>query len=387
MSATRTTDHQIARENVQAIGAIGADANRKRRGVAGAQTWNITETVPGTFRVVTNGGDYAVWYFQGVDQWACSCPDFERRKRACKHILGIIFRADLVDPDTEIPLSLKGQAEWDHTTPLQDDFSHEEDTRMEQQNRFTQDVAATLAAPFDLMAHSFKPGATTQDKTRALALTYVDPRLYQTRLDQVDPAWQTRYEVIALADRILVNCKLTVLGVTREDVGEALLSTEQRGKSVPDENAYTSAVAQAFKRACAQFGLGRYLYDVPKTWAEYDEQKRGFTPDGLAKLRKGLAQTIGSGANDNGGKARTQRTGSPRSGNNGANPKPDQVKIEYIQGLLTDMGYTTDEAREHALSKAGFPPFEQMSDEQAGQLIGRLEAKLNEKTPLGANGK
>jgi hypothetical protein len=382
MSATRTTDRQAARKTTQAIATIVADANRLRRGVEGAKVWDITETIPGTFRVVTKTGDYAVWYFEGIDRWACSCPDFERRRRACKHILGLISRNDLVRPDTEIPLSLQGQAEWDDDTLPLEHISHEEDTRMEQQNRFTQDVAATLAAPFDLMAHSFKPGATTQDKTRALALTYVDPRLYQTRLDQVDPAWQSRYEVIALADRILVNCKLTVLSVTREDVGEALLSTEQRGKSVPDENAYTSAVAQAFKRACAQFGLGRYLYDAPKTWAEYDEQRRGFTVDGLAKLRKELARYIG----DNGSKPQTQRPKPPAQPTR-SDPRPDQVKVAYIQGLLTDMGYTTDEAREHALSKAGFPPFEQMSDEQAGQLIARLEARLNAKTPLGANGK
>ena len=38
--------------------------------------------------------------------------------------------------------------------------------------------------------------------------------------------------------------------------------------------AWTSAVAQSFKRACASFGLGRYLYSLPRLWAEYDPQKK-----------------------------------------------------------------------------------------------------------------
>lgn len=36
----------------------------------------------------------------------------------------------------------------------------------------------------------------------------------------------------------------------------------------------TVAEAQAFKRACSKFGLGRYLYDVPISWVGYDENSR-----------------------------------------------------------------------------------------------------------------
>jgi hypothetical protein len=34
------------------------------------------------------------------------------------------------------------------------------------------------------------------------------------------------------------------------------------------------AEAQAFKRACSAFGLGRYLYSLPQVWAEYNQEKR-----------------------------------------------------------------------------------------------------------------
>jgi len=44
-----------------------------------------------------------------------------------------------------------------------------------------------------------------------------------------------------------------------------------------DENCFTVASAQAFKRACVAFGLGRYLYDLPKDqWFDYDPKTRQF---------------------------------------------------------------------------------------------------------------
>ncbi len=39
-------------------------------------------------------------------------------------------------------------------------------------------------------------------------------------------------------------------------------------------SAVTTALAQAFKRACAAFGLGRYLYFLPQVWCDYDAEKR-----------------------------------------------------------------------------------------------------------------
>jgi hypothetical protein len=41
-----------------------------------------------------------------------------------------------------------------------------------------------------------------------------------------------------------------------------------------DENAGTSAEAQAFKRAPACFGLGRYLYYFEEVWVDLDDRKR-----------------------------------------------------------------------------------------------------------------
>ena len=153
-----------------------------------------------------------------------------------------------------------------------------------------------LKAPFPLEAHYWKPGATTKDKSRALGLAYVDSRQYQTRLDEVDTAWTITYTPHFVDGRILVNCTLVIAGITREDVGEC---------SLRDENAYTSAVAQAFKRTCAQFGLGRYIYDVPQVWAAYDKNRKRFSPQGLQTLHERLQRAL-AGAVDGNGNGRRQ---------------------------------------------------------------------------------
>jgi len=125
-------------------------------------------------------------------------------------------------------------------------------------------VHTKLCKPFARALIELKPGAITKDQSRALSMPFVDSRAYQTRLDRVvgPEGWSVEYR--PLSDRAVL-CRLTILGVTREDVGECNAS---------DENAATSAVAQSFKRACSAFGLGRYLYNLPQIWAAYDAQKR-----------------------------------------------------------------------------------------------------------------
>jgi hypothetical protein len=150
-------------------------------------------------------------------------------------------------------------------------------------------VLAELAQPFDPESVEFKAGATTQDKARALALAYVDSRVYQARLDAVAPDWRNEYTREYAGDRVIVTCALTVAGVTRQAIGESLqASARHDGSTVIEENAATSAEAQAFKRACSAFGLGRYLYSVPQVWAEYDAQRRQFTPAAVHALREML---------------------------------------------------------------------------------------------------
>lgn len=137
------------------------------------------------------------------------------------------------------------------------------------------DILDLLCRPFHLQHIELKPGATNGDKTRALALPYVDSRIYQKRLDFLAgvEGWRAQFESWG-ATRLI--CRLTILGVTKEATGEG---------DANDANCGTIAEAQAFKRACSAFGCGRYLYDLPAVWCDYDGAKKRFAnPEGAARL-------------------------------------------------------------------------------------------------------
>jgi hypothetical protein len=131
-------------------------------------------------------------------------------------------------------------------------------------------IPAALAAPFDPSEVKFKPSAVSG--SRALALAYVDARAIQDRLDEVCgvAGWQDSYRV--LPDGAVV-CRLRLrIGrqwITKVDVGSP--------SGQPDNGDRTKAAfSDALKRAAVKFGVGRYLYRLPRQWCDYDPQKREF---------------------------------------------------------------------------------------------------------------
>ena len=130
------------------------------------------------------------------------------------------------------------------------------------------DVLKELSKPFSAKVIQWRAGATTKDKSKAQALAYVDLRPYFERLDEAvgNGNWWADVEPIGNgALKVMLSIKVGGETYTKTDVGEA---------DPQDSNTYTSAFAQGFKRACAQFGLGRYLYRLPKPWVAYDAQRR-----------------------------------------------------------------------------------------------------------------
>jgi len=144
----------------------------------------------------------------------------------------------------------------------------------------TQELLNLLAEPFPAEIIEFKPGATTKDKTKALALAYVEVRHYIDRLNTVVGAdWSDEYYFIVPSGE-LISCGLTICGVTRWDIGE---------KDSANVNTATSALAQSFKRACVKFGLGRHLYAIESVWVAYDNDRKQFTPQAVQQLRRLLS--------------------------------------------------------------------------------------------------
>ncbi len=119
-----------------------------------------------------------------------------------------------------------------------------------------------LAQPFPASSIYWRAGVVSRDKKRAQALPYAEPRVYEDRLNSVCPGlWSVSFRPWG-ESRII--CDLSIGELTRASTGE-----ENEGFAPG-----TAAEAQAFKRACVKFGLGRYLYDVPIIWVPYDEKAR-----------------------------------------------------------------------------------------------------------------
>ena len=132
-------------------------------------------------------------------------------------------------------------------------------------------IQTALAAPFDPTLVKCKPGVIQGN--RALAMPYLDARAVADRLDQVlgIGGWQDDYE--QLPDGALL-CRLRVkIGgewITRCGVGSP--------SDQPDAgDRKKAAESDALKRAAVKFGVGRYLYRLPKTWLGWDPSRRQFT--------------------------------------------------------------------------------------------------------------
>jgi len=111
----------------------------------------------------------------------------------------------------------------------------------------------------------------------------------------------------------------------------------------------TGGDAQAFKRACVCFGLGRYLYDVPQVWVDLDEfKRRRWLPDLPAWALPGGVSGKTTPPGKPGG---TGQTGNGQNGN--GTGATGQAKNGNRSAALTGSGVGRTEAlnRIEALSK------------------------------------
>jgi hypothetical protein len=138
-----------------------------------------------------------------------------------------------------------------------------------------------LAEPFDPSEIKWRVTHTSRDGNRGAVIAYADPRAYTDRLNRLftPTGWTRTYEVATLSavtrmkkekliqtGKVLVTCILTINGLgCHSGSGE---------EWADEENAMTSAEAQAFKRAASCFGLGRYLYNFTEIWVPLNEHRQ-----------------------------------------------------------------------------------------------------------------
>ncbi len=134
-----------------------------------------------------------------------------------------------------------------------------------------------LSLPFHPDDLSWRVTNKSKDGKRGCVIPYADQRAYTDRLNGIftPTGWTRTYQTTTLCSierfkkdkmihtgKVIVTCVVTIHGFgTHSGVGEMWAD---------DDNAMTRSEAQAFKRACSCFGLGRYFYDFTEIWVDLD---------------------------------------------------------------------------------------------------------------------
>ena len=226
----------------------------------------------------------------------------------------------------------------------------------------TEQLLQALAQPFDTSVIKWVVKATAESKDgkrRGLVAAYADPRAYSDRLNQLltPLGWTQDYSMHVVQDfhrksggketcasaKVMVICRVTIFGLnSHSGTGE---------EWADNDNALTSADAQAFKRACSCFGLGRYLYSLQQVWVELDEYKRPLrVPDLPAwalpagKLKKTASNNgngIGANTQTSTGPPKTPNVNGSRKGelprNGGSGAATSGTKTDDRRRIITEI--------------------------------------------------
>jgi hypothetical protein len=222
-----------------------------------------------------------------------------------------------------------------HAVPVPPEFSGNQWFSQQE----IKDVCAALEIPFDPGVIDWRVTNTTKNgKLRGHVIPYADQRAYTDRLNALfTPAgWTRKYAIHTTASfersrdqkivaKVLVTCDLMIFG---------LGSHSATGEEWADnDNAGTSAEAQAFKRACSCFGLGRYLYYYDGVWVDLDERKRPKSIPVLPGWATPAGWTQGLRPRD------TNKTNGGANGAKASEPYPQQSSvIGEIEGMAEQLG-------------------------------------------------
>ena len=154
-------------------------------------------------------------------------------------------------------------------------------------------LEAALREPFPREMISFKE-AKSKKSGVVTQIPFVSWTHYVKRLNElVGNGWSMSEPRFARAgSKLVVSVSLTILGVTRTNVGDENEAKDDYG------TASTNAHAQAFKRACAMFEMGLNLYDKeeraraiaeqsqPRSQRRQQNRTEGAKPWTLQKIRE-----------------------------------------------------------------------------------------------------
>lgn len=116
--------------------------------------------------------------------------------------------------------------------------------------------------------YQWRVQSRNKGKTKAICTAYIDARDVMTLLDSSGAAWQSDFKEIA--GFIFAGIGIEVDGKTywKWDAGSRI---ENDSKDNMFEQAGKSSASDAFKRSAVQWGIGRFIYEIPPVTLPCDE--------------------------------------------------------------------------------------------------------------------
>ncbi len=141
-------------------------------------------------------------------------------------------------------------------------------------------VAERLASPFYADEVEWKIQSTTKDKKRALVVPYIKARALQQRLDDAVGIenWFDEYEEVGDGFNCALSIRINDEWVTKNDGAEHIVMTVYEDGAKKTIKSLKGTYSGAFKRVCTTWGVGRYLYDIPRRWVPINDKKQFTIP-------------------------------------------------------------------------------------------------------------
>ena len=138
------------------------------------------------------------------------------------------------------------------------------------------DILNLLYMPFTRAEVDFRPGSN------GVKLAYIDARTVMKRLDDVMgiDGWQDKYKSIENRTICELSLKINGVWITKSDgAGDTKIEGAKGG------------ISDSFKRAAVKFGVGRYLYYLPKEVNSFD-QMPAWALQSTKRIDKELMQRV-----------------------------------------------------------------------------------------------
>ena len=134
-----------------------------------------------------------------------------------------------------------------------------------------QEIIERLREPFSSKEIEWKIQVTTQDKTRGMAVPYMDARAVQRRLDEVVGAFNWKNIYSLWHD----NAQICGISIFNDERNEWV--TKFDGAENSDIEPIKGGLSDSFKRSACLWGIGRYLYELNGVWVDIESKGRSST--------------------------------------------------------------------------------------------------------------